>query len=95
MTLTVLYHRVCCHILGIASRTEIECGHALLVAAGYHQLRTRVATDEDVMTVLFGSAICDTCRIDPTRGAMPAVQSLLSEPAVQALLPERFLGGES
>lgn len=72
-TFTALVHRTCGHICAgpSADRRLVEGQHKLLAAAGYHQWRVRtVDLSEDTLGRL---VICDTCRIDPSRGLLPSV----------------------
>lgn len=73
--MVVVVHRVCGHIghaVPLDQRRLAEGQQRLLAAAGYHQWRVRVEplTDEVLSRCL---VICDTCRVDPSRGLLPGV----------------------
>lgn len=67
-TLYALVHRVCGHVAAVENdRATAEQRHTLIQAAGYHNWRIRVATDDHIAALLAGAA-CNRCLVDPERG---------------------------
>jgi hypothetical protein len=71
--LYAVYNKHCGHIISIhADRALWEPIIAHMQPANGHALRTRKASDDDLLAALRGDR-CDTCNLDRTTPPLPAV----------------------
>jgi hypothetical protein len=87
----VLEHSSCGHFGGLASdRSILEARQRQVAAAGYHRWRVRLLDDHEVdeaIAAVASDAGCETCRMDPSRGSLPAAVAAYKDELAAGNIP--------